>query len=277
MPSHWTEHDISINGVQLHYYRTGDGTAPPLVLQHGFSDNGLCWTPTARDLEAEYDVIMPDARGHGLSARIRPGDTFDMTADLAGIIQSLGLRRPIVAGHSMGALIASQLAARFPDIPRALILEDPPYWQVPAADETHATAKRKPFATWFREMAALPLEQAIARTRAEHPTWPDDVLQTWCAAKKQLDLTIFDTGLGQPLDWQDVVAAIACPTLLIIADPDKGGLVTPEAAALAAKMNHNISVVHIPDTGHHIRFTNYTAYMDAVRAFLAQLAPQTPT
>ena len=55
------------NGIRLHYYRTGDGTKPAVVLCHGFSDSGLCWTPVARQLEADYDVIMLDARGHGLS------------------------------------------------------------------------------------------------------------------------------------------------------------------------------------------------------------------
>ena len=63
MLAHWIQNDLLVNGVRLHYYRTGHGDKPPLVLVHGFSDNGLCWTPVARDLEAEYDVIMPDMRG----------------------------------------------------------------------------------------------------------------------------------------------------------------------------------------------------------------------
>ena len=97
--------------MRLHYYRTGHGDKPPLVLVHGFSDNGLCWSRTAHDLEAEYDVVMPDMRGHGLSARMRPGDDVDMAADLAGLIRGLGLTRPIVGGHSMGAMVTSRLGA----------------------------------------------------------------------------------------------------------------------------------------------------------------------
>src|SRR5512147_3178204 len=119
MLTHWAQNDLLLNGVQLHYYRTGQGDKRPLVLVHGFSDNGLCWTPTAHDLEAEYDVVMPDMRGHGLSERMRPGDDVDMAADLAGLIRGLGLKRPIVGGHSMGAMIASELGALFPDLARA--------------------------------------------------------------------------------------------------------------------------------------------------------------
>jgi N-formylmaleamate deformylase len=57
---HWRQNDLSVNGVRLHYSRTGHGDKPPLVFVHGFLDNGLCWTPVARDLEAEYDVIALD-------------------------------------------------------------------------------------------------------------------------------------------------------------------------------------------------------------------------
>jgi N-formylmaleamate deformylase len=87
MLSNWTQNDLLVNDVRLHYYRTGHGDKRPLVLVHGFSDNGLCWTPTARDLESEYDVIMPDMRAHGLSARVQPGEKVDMAADLAELMR----------------------------------------------------------------------------------------------------------------------------------------------------------------------------------------------
>ena len=110
MQNHWTEKDVTVDGAQFHYYRTGDGSKPALVLAHGFSDNGMCWLPVARDLEADYDVVLPDARGHGKSPRVQPGERVDHAADLAGIIQALGLERPVVGGHSMGGSTASVLA-----------------------------------------------------------------------------------------------------------------------------------------------------------------------
>ena len=63
---HWYEADVLANEMHTHYYRTG-GEKPQLVLLHGFSENGLCWSRVAKALEREYDVIMPDARGHALS------------------------------------------------------------------------------------------------------------------------------------------------------------------------------------------------------------------
>ena len=44
LPYGWTSGDVKANGITLHYYRTGNGTLPPVVLSHGYTDNGLCWT-----------------------------------------------------------------------------------------------------------------------------------------------------------------------------------------------------------------------------------------
>src|SRR3954468_15126333 len=99
----WPAGDIEVNGLRLHYSRTG-GDKPPLVLAHGVTDDGLCWTPVAEALEMDYDVIMVDARGHGGSDAPEAGyDSATQAADLAGVIAALGLHKPAILGHSMGA------------------------------------------------------------------------------------------------------------------------------------------------------------------------------
>ena len=124
--THWQSGDIMVNGLLLHYTRTG-GARPPAVLAHGFSDDGLCWTPVAEALAPDYDVVMVDARGHGRSAAPEQGyGSADHANDLAGVIQALGLKRPAVLGHSMGAASTLVLAGMYPDLPRAILLEDPP-------------------------------------------------------------------------------------------------------------------------------------------------------
>jgi pimeloyl-ACP methyl ester carboxylesterase len=50
-----------------------------------------------------------------------------------------------------------------------------------------------------------------------------------------------------------------------------GGLVTPEIAARVQELNHLITVTHIPDTGHHVRFEDYETYMQTVRTFLGAI------
>ena len=62
----WQAGYVEANGIRLHYTRTG-GAGPAVVLAHGVTDDGLCWTPVAEALADAYDLVMVDARGHGRS------------------------------------------------------------------------------------------------------------------------------------------------------------------------------------------------------------------
>ncbi len=92
--SEWLSKDVIVNGVKVHYYRTG-GDKPPFVLAHGATDDGLCWTPVAKVLAEKYDVIMVDALGHGLSDSPEGSNTVDDMANiLAATIIALGVENP---------------------------------------------------------------------------------------------------------------------------------------------------------------------------------------
>ena len=113
--TNWTTAVCAANGIDIHYLRTG-GSKPPLVLLHGLTGSGACWSPLARALEAEFDVVMPDARGHGNSSTPLTGYRYeDHAGDVVGLIQGLGLAAPVLLGHSMGgmtaAVVASQIGA----------------------------------------------------------------------------------------------------------------------------------------------------------------------
>jgi N-formylmaleamate deformylase len=277
MIPHWTQNDLRVNDIWLHYYRTGREDKHPLVLVHGFSDNGLCWTPTARDLESEYDVIMPDMRAHGLSARVQPGENVDMAADLAGLIRTLGLRRPIVVGHSMGAMITYQIGVRFPELASALVLEDPPWWLSRPNQASHPNkANETPIAKWAKNLPYQTLDELLAQYREEHPNWPGELVRLMCESKKQLDPAIVDTMAdsmhSQEADWLTTIEKISHPMLIFSGNPDLGGILTPETVAKIRELNPRVTIANIPDVGHLIRFDNYTAFMEALRAFLKQLA-----
>jgi pimeloyl-ACP methyl ester carboxylesterase len=96
------------------------------VVAHGVTDAGLCWTPVARALEADYDVIMVDARGHGQSDAPDTGyGPTELAADLHEGITGLGFHRPVILGHSMGAVTTLVLAGTYPDFPGMILLVDP--------------------------------------------------------------------------------------------------------------------------------------------------------
>lgn len=131
-PTGWSSRYVMANGIRVHYWRTpggerSDGTAKPvIVLAHGYADCGLSWWYAMHGLTDEFELIALDARGHGLSDPPDATTPSDAQAkDIAAVIQELGLVKPIVMGHSMGAAAAMWFAALFPDVPRAVVLEDP--------------------------------------------------------------------------------------------------------------------------------------------------------
>src|SRR5262249_12483923 len=74
--SSWMTGTGDAGGGDIHYLRTG-GSGPPLILLHGLIGNRACWSPVARCLEADFDVVMPDARRHGKSSTPLHGYRYD--------------------------------------------------------------------------------------------------------------------------------------------------------------------------------------------------------
>ena len=189
----WQSGAIAVNGLKLHYTRTG-GAKPPVVLAHGFSDDGLCWTPVAEALEADYDVVMVDARGHGRSAAPEQGyGSADHATDLAGVIRALDLKRPAVLGHSMGAASTLALAGLYPDLPRAILLEDPPPWWTPAAVQ-EGPEPSAALRLAIIERKRKTREELIAHARSGSPTWPEAELGPWADAKLRFSFNILIAG-----------------------------------------------------------------------------------
>jgi len=72
MREDWRTGYVETNGIRLHFTRTG-GDKPPIVLAHGVTDAGPCWSPVAEALTPEYDTIKVDTRGHGYSDALERG------------------------------------------------------------------------------------------------------------------------------------------------------------------------------------------------------------
>jgi pimeloyl-ACP methyl ester carboxylesterase len=267
----WLSAEIEANGLRLHYTRTG-GDKPPLVLAHGFSDDGLCWTPVARALEDDYDVIMVDARGHGQSQAPERGYApTDYAADLAGAIAALGLRRPAVLGHSMGAATALALAGAHPDVPGAILLEDPPArWVAQPAAGPADQAWQARMHDWMTELKRKTREELIAAQHAETPSWSEDELGPWADAKLRLNLNVLNRGDLATSEWRATLRRITCPALLITADPAQGAIVTEVDAAALQALVPQLRVAHIAGAGHNIRRGQFDRYMQVVRDFLGE-------
>ncbi len=106
----------------IHHHDGGAG--PPVVLLNGWTASGLVWPErVVAALEREHRVIRIDNRGSGWSRHApRPYTIGDLAADARQVIDDLELPRPTVVGLSMGGMIAQELAMRWPDRVRRLVL-----------------------------------------------------------------------------------------------------------------------------------------------------------
>jgi pimeloyl-ACP methyl ester carboxylesterase len=110
-----------VNGTSLHYEESGDG--PPLILIHGGLASSAQWETVVPELATGFRVITPDSRGHGRSTNPEGKLSYARIADdIAALIDTLGLRRPVVGGWSDGGQVALELGARHPTAAGALIL-----------------------------------------------------------------------------------------------------------------------------------------------------------
>lgn len=267
--STWQSNDIQSNGIQLHYTRAG-GDKPPFILCHGFSDDGLCWTPVAEVLANDYDVIMIDARGHGKSDDPEEGyGSLDHAADVAGVIQGLGLEKPLVLGHSMGAATALALAGTYPDLPRAILLEDPPAFWSPEMQAQPSGVRRR-FGGWIVDVKRKTAAELVEAQRAQSH-WPEAELGPWAVSKLRLSFNVLTAERSEVVDWPATIKQITCPTLLITADPEQGAIVNAEQATAFQALLPQAQLIHIPGAGHNIRREQYHRFMEIVQEFLAKL------
>lgn len=267
----FSQNYVQANDLQVFYHQAGGGdgrTKPPLVLLHGYTDNGLCWARVARDLQDEYDVYMPDARGHGRTQ----GDVHifsyeQLAADVVAFIQALGLERPFLFGHSMGAQTALIVAALAPDLVRAIVLEDPPFDHA----ASHDPQVLQTIADEARLFQERPLAEKMSAIRENNPGWHEAEIGPWAESTEEYNPEIQSPSVRQRMHqfvWRPTAVKVTCPVLLITADPAKG-IVTPAVAAEAARLMPRCETLQVPQAGHCIHRDAYEETMQPVIAFMA--------
>ena len=266
MQSDWTQGTVTVDdGIELFYTRTGKGDQPTLVLAHGLTDSNLCWHQLALDLEADYDIIMFDAYGHGKSSRVDPDKRFDLVEDLGELIINLKLEKPGLIGHSMGAAIVAVYAARYPDKLTALILEDPP-WSDDLEQGINKTLQE-----WKEQNLSAKKKSAKELQnlkRKESPNWEEVVLPAWAQSKLDMDPAFFDHLSLENDGWRKLAQAITVPTLIITGDQDLGAIVSPKLGIEAVQILDKGEFGHISGAGHCVRYEQYQPYLTMVKLFL---------
>jgi pimeloyl-ACP methyl ester carboxylesterase len=183
-----------VDGFELAYDREGSG--PPAVLLHGWPGSRRDYREVVARLAGEVDTVVPDLRGFGdsdrheteLDAYAAPGQA----ASVVGLIEELGLERPVLVGYDVGSRVAQAVARERPDAVRALVVSPP----LPGVGDRVLTADaQREF--WYQPFHRLALSTELVdgrpdavRTYLRHfwehwsgPGWspPDDELEALVA------------------------------------------------------------------------------------------------
>ena len=266
---------INVNGLRLHYLEWGAEEKPPFIMLHGGSAYAHWWDLVAPAFVNDFRVIALDQRGHGDSQHADPPAyaTRHYLADLHAFVGALGLRKPVLMGHSMGGHNSLIYATQHANELSALILVDTDATYPEKAVEFLHKLGGKP-AKNFNSLAEavsrfqlLPRETFIAPEKLRalasfaFRELPDG---KWTA---KLDRkTLF----REPIDGRPFLSQITCPTLIVRAQHTP--VLSPEKLERLVKPLPNGRWVEVPDTNHHVMLDNPDRLVKVVNEFLTGLA-----
>jgi N-formylmaleamate deformylase len=260
---------VKTNGITLHYLTYGDEGPgrPTVVVLPGITSPAITWEFVAEQLVSDARLLVVDIRGRGLSDAPETGYALtDYAADIAGFIEALGLERPVILGHSMGARIAATLGATYPEAVGPMIIIDPPLtgpgrepYPTPLASfkeqlhEAYAGTTAKEVLRFYPRWS-----EREAQIRAEWlPTCAEQaVVQTW----EHFDIEDF-FGLWSKL-----------PEPLLFIYGEESPVISEEGLAEVKASNPKAEIVGIPDAGHMIPWENLADFVTAVRDFVGSRA-----
>jgi len=253
---------VPIDTLNLNVVDTGSGD-PTLVFLHYWGGSARTWQSVTRALESTFRCVAYDQRGWGSSDA--PSDGYhlrNLADDASMLIRTLGLKRYVLAGHSMGGKVAQLLASQCPPGLEALILVAP---ASPFPQHIPEEAKQAQLHAYDNRMTALAAIDFLTVRR------PDAAL---------LEQLLQDSLGGSPgakrawptsAAYEDIsaqVTKIAVPTLLLVGDQDRQDPVELQRREVLPSID-GAKMKVIPDCGHLIPVDQPAALAKEIGAFLA--------
>lgn len=270
-------------GMTLAVEHHGDESAPPLILLHGLSGRRQTWDPVVEHLLPRYvdsgqlQLLAVDMRGHGESSRapsVQGYDAVSYAADLAAVIEFLGAGPAAVVGHSLGGVVAAQLAATRPELLLGVFLEDPPLYE-----GDRARREASPVAAFFPKLVAAvrDLQAADAPWESYRPVasvmTPPDELDDRCRTLHAWDPTTMEAAI-EGIVWQgyDPSVPLRCPVTVVRADPEVGAVFEPGDVDPFLTANPDAEMAMVPGANHSVHAApTLTPFMRELNDFLVNL------
>ena len=245
------------DGVKIHYEVHGSG--PTILLSHGYSSTSRMWDGQVAALKDRYQVIVWDFRGHGETDYPADQSRYSealTVGDMLALLDTVGARKAIVAGLSLGGYMSLAFHASHPERVRALMLFDtgPGFKRDEARAKWNETANARAAKFDAEGLGALNSSDEVKLTRHRDATGLARSARGMLA--QQNDRVI------QSLE------SIKVPTLVLVGANDTNFLAATDY--MAAKIKGSTKAV-IPDAGHAANLHQPVLFNRAVEAFLAGL------
>lgn len=250
---------VRVNGIDINIVEAGAGS-PSLVFLHYWGGSSRTWTPVMESLSRTHRCVAIDFRGWGQSDKTAPDYRLEtLAADVAAVIEALGLEDFVIVGHSMGGKVAQLLAAQRPAGLKGLVLVAP---APPTALGVPEEQRRGMIASYqSREGAEAVIGILSARplSGAHREQVIEDTLRGSAGAKQAWP----EKGMIQDISGD--AARIAVPVRIVVGDADN---IESEGALRAAfgKVIPSAEFIVLPGVGHLAPLEATADVVNAIRS-----------
>jgi pimeloyl-ACP methyl ester carboxylesterase len=261
------------NGITIGFEDRGTGR-DTLLLIHGHPFNRSMWSPQLSAVaDAGWRVIAPDLRGYGEST-VAPGITLLETfaADLAALLDTLGINSVVVGGLSMGGQIAMEFARQFPQRVRGLLLAA----TFPQSETDEGKVRRKAMAErlvrdGMEEYAAEVLPKMLAPRSIEAlPAVANHVL-TMMRTSDRYGAAAAVVGRGERPSYEGTLASLVVPALVVVGTED--AFTSREDALLMHTLLNGSELLWLEGIGHMPNLEDPALFNAGLLRLLERVAP----
>jgi pimeloyl-ACP methyl ester carboxylesterase len=272
------------NGLTVYVYDAGAGTATPMLLTHGLGDEADTWRHLITPLSAGRRVVALDLPGFGRSDKPKRPYTIPFFQNVViELLDTLGIQRAILVGHSLGAVLAHSVALNYPERVERLILIDGSLvarsqkvdlatmlFLIPGLGEwLYTRLRRDPqaayqtLAPYYGRLDELPeADRTFLFQRVNERVWSDGQRRTFFSTFRNLARWL----PGQQQDLASRLSTLGIPTLVVWGEADRINSI--ENGRALAELQPTARLVVVPGAGHDVHQENAGAVLEAIRSWM---------
>lgn len=240
---------IQFNGAALHYRVVGSGN--PVVLIHGFGEDGTIWQHSIEYLQSNFTLLVPDLPGSGLSPMVNKDESMESLADaVIAMLDAESVKTASIIGHSMGGYITMAIAEKHASYAKAIGL----FHSVASPDNEEKKAARRKSIGFIKEHgAAAFIEQATPGLfsdgfKAKHPEIVEEITARYTNFSAAALVQYYEA-MMQRSDRTAVLERFPRPVLFIMGTHDK-----------AVPLEISLQQSHLPELS-YVKILEHSGHM----------------